>query len=273
MRNFILIFISLLICNLSGQVLNGYIRDESGKPVSFVNIGVENKNLGTVSDLNGQFTLKVNNKFINDTLIFSCIGYSTKTISINNLIDNFAADSIIIKLEKTYYPINEVEIKSSNRNFVIIGDKKNKGKYSIGIINNKLGYELGKSFTIKDDCILQKLLISPAYNDFDSVYYRLNIYQKEKGRFKPILSKPIYITLTEDDFSNEIISIDLTDYQIKLTDNALLTFENIVDKGEGSVRFYAGLLKGTTYTRETSHGKWTKIPIDLSFSIQVKEIE
>ena len=53
----------------------GVVVDESGKPIPYVNIWVENENIGTTSEENGEFSINVSD---NKYLIFSAIGYETQ---------------------------------------------------------------------------------------------------------------------------------------------------------------------------------------------------
>jgi len=59
---------------------------ESDRPLSYVNIGVFEANIGTISDPDGSFILEIPNELQDDTLIFSLIGY-----------------------DRVYHPINQIE--------------------------------------------------------------------------------------------------------------------------------------------------------------------
>lgn len=60
--------------NLQGQVL-----DDSGEPVIGANVVVEGRNLGTITDLDGRFTLQTQ---VGDVLKVSYIGYITQKVSV-----------------------------------------------------------------------------------------------------------------------------------------------------------------------------------------------
>lgn len=57
--------------NLKGTVVNA----RTAEPVPFANIGILNKNVGTVTNEDGTFQLDVSKLAANDTLRVSCIGY------------------------------------------------------------------------------------------------------------------------------------------------------------------------------------------------------
>ncbi|SDG69784.1 carboxypeptidase-like regulatory domain-containing protein [Winogradskyella thalassocola] len=87
----ILILIQLLNFQsfLQDIVMTGTILDsESNNPIEFVNIGVLHKNKGTISNLNGKFSLRVSKEFKNDSLTFITIkstnvSYNQKAIVIS----------------------------------------------------------------------------------------------------------------------------------------------------------------------------------------------
>lgn len=60
--------------------IKGVIRDEKGAPMPGASIKVKGKNITTVSDENGAFTVTAEN---NDKLIFSFVGYETQEVSVS----------------------------------------------------------------------------------------------------------------------------------------------------------------------------------------------
>ena len=77
------------------------VADSNSKqPLAFVNIGVVNKNIGTVSDLDGFFSLKLNPTEKEDLIRFSMIGYKSHTETIASFINNFSkGDTVFLKEE------------------------------------------------------------------------------------------------------------------------------------------------------------------------------
>lgn len=85
MRSAQIAFTILLIsvcCYAQQRTIHGQITDAStGLPVPSATIGVKGSGQGTVSDAKGQFSLKA---AANDSLIFSSVGYLTKTLYVGN---------------------------------------------------------------------------------------------------------------------------------------------------------------------------------------------
>lgn len=65
--------------------INGTVRNEDGEMLPGVNIIVEGTKIGTQSDFDGNYSLEVE---ANQTLQFSYIGYTTKSVTVSN-ISNF----------------------------------------------------------------------------------------------------------------------------------------------------------------------------------------
>lgn len=78
----------------------GIVVDENNKPIPYVSIWVENENIGTTSEENGQFEIHVSDK--NKNLIFSSLGFEKKIVK--------ASDAQMVKLVSTAYNLKEVVI-------------------------------------------------------------------------------------------------------------------------------------------------------------------
>src|SRR6267142_1827990 len=61
---------------LSGSVIEG----RTGKPIPFVNIGIVEKNIGTLSDPDGSFELTIPAQYVHDSVIFSSLGFNKRII-------------------------------------------------------------------------------------------------------------------------------------------------------------------------------------------------
>lgn len=111
----LLVFIT---CSVSAQI-KGIVKDSlTGKPISYVNIWVENENIGSTSEENGTFFINTEAK--GKRLIFSTLGYEKKIIK--------ASEASEVNLKLTAYSLNEVVISKS------IGTKS----IEIGKTNNEI---------------------------------------------------------------------------------------------------------------------------------------
>ena len=83
----IILIISLLVSTFANSQIKAIvINSETKEKIPFVNIWIENENIGTTSNEKGEFTLNANNT---QKIIFSAIGYENltlKTTSIKNTV-------------------------------------------------------------------------------------------------------------------------------------------------------------------------------------------
>lgn len=104
-----LIFI-LLTTSLKATTLEGIIYDSKTQtPVPYANVFL-NQYAGTISDINGKFTLFIKNYNSIKHLSISCIGYNQKVLSLNNL-DTIGLNKI--DLIPVIYNLSSTEIISS----------------------------------------------------------------------------------------------------------------------------------------------------------------
>ena len=82
-KRFILSFLTLLTCTImyAQQAITGNVVDQTGEPVIGATVMEKGASNGTVTDFDGNFTLKVE---AGKTLVFSYIGYQTQELPAQN---------------------------------------------------------------------------------------------------------------------------------------------------------------------------------------------
>ena len=94
-----------------GQVIDAATKE----PLPYVNIGLLNKNIGTVSDETGYFELEVNTEQNSrDTLRFSMIGFETKSYTLNDFINQ---NEIEVYLTEKSTALDEVILSSKRKKY------------------------------------------------------------------------------------------------------------------------------------------------------------
>jgi len=83
------------------STIGGLVKDENNNPLVGASIHVQNTNIGSLTDQNGQFELKAS---IGQTLIISYIGMETKSITIKNLKD------LVITMQSEGSTLNELVV-------------------------------------------------------------------------------------------------------------------------------------------------------------------
>lgn len=114
MKPYLTAFYILLICTSSifpqERILRGTIQNTEDKSsLPYVNIGISQKGVGTVSDAKGIFNLQLTDKITKkDTLIFSCIGFETKKFLVAELLPS----KNLIELKPLPTALEEVVVKA-----------------------------------------------------------------------------------------------------------------------------------------------------------------
>lgn len=100
-----LAFLLLTIQNFAQNT--GIVQDSlTRKPLPYVNIWVDNENIGATSEENGSFT--ISNDALNKTLVLSCVGYETKAIKLSG-------NNQVFYLKETSIPLEEVLVQSQKK--------------------------------------------------------------------------------------------------------------------------------------------------------------
>ena len=84
-KHALLLFIMLFVFGIAGaqNVVNGTVTDESGTPLIGADVLIKDTNMGTVTDLDGTFSLEVPEG--NNTLVVSYVGYSTVEVNVDGV--------------------------------------------------------------------------------------------------------------------------------------------------------------------------------------------
>ena len=90
-------------------ILNGKILDlENNSPVPYASVSLWNKTIGTISNIDGEFEIKIQDENKNDTLVFSCLGYQKYLLPIHD----FEFEKNSIYLRPVSIRIKEIKVKA-----------------------------------------------------------------------------------------------------------------------------------------------------------------
>ena len=217
MKNTAYIFL-LFSCFVSAQI-KGVVKDSlTGKPIPFVNIWVENENIGSTSEENGTFFINTTEK--GKKLIFSTLGYEKKIIKASAVSE--------VNLKQTAYLLNEVVIsKSIGTKSIEIGKNKNEMYQAFDNgpkIDTKFFPYLSsykktkylKQVSIYTDSRIEDAIIKIHFYNVDS-----NGYPAEE-----LLDKDFVVTVKK---GTRINRFDLREFNLKFPKNGLFVgFEKLM---------------------------------------------
>lgn len=208
----------LVTFSLSAQI-KGVVKDSiSGKPIPYVNIWVDNENIGSTSEENGTFFINTTEK--GKKLIFSTLGYEKKIIK--------ASETSEVNLKPTAYSLNEVVIsKSIGTKSVEIGKTKNEMYQAFDNgpkIDTKFFPYLA---SYKRTKYLKQVSI---YTDSRIEYaiIKIHFYGVDSNGFpgEELLDKDFVVTVKK---GTRINRFDVTDFNLKFPKNGLFVgFEKLM---------------------------------------------
>jgi len=252
------------------KVFEGNTKDRAtGQEIAYVNIGVLNKNIGTVSNINGKFQLPLDNKFDSETLKISIVGYKSLTFTVSDFKKIISENSIVL-LDKNIAELKEIVIKNKNLREARLGNVLERRTVSAGFVNNVLGNEIGIVVKVKGKpTYIEAFHAMVDYNHYGELKFRLNIYDLKKGiPDNPLLTESIIV---KSRIEKGELTVDLSDYNIMVNGDFFVSLELIEGLGEGGLHFLADEDGPKVFTRAVSQGKWNKVDeVSFGFSVSVK---
>ena len=262
----IVLFTLLFPFHTQAQSLNGRILDAQTKqPVEFASIGILHRNAGTVANEQGNFVLNTEKAAPADTIKVSMLGYESRLFLVRDFENFLAQQSGMISLQPQNRKLQEVVIKPRKTKIITAGNTTDSKFMSAGFTSNDLGSEVGTvlRYNKKKPGKLENVNFNIASNSYNNVLFRVNLYEFKNGKIgENLLKEPLYTDFTGD---SGTLTLDLSDKDIYISSDCLLTLEWIKDYGRRGLFFSAGFFNSDSYARKTSHGDWFDVPAGLGF--------
>ena len=222
------------ITRVRGQVLDA----KTGKPIPFAAVTFKNKNIGSITDYSGNFSIESN--FATDAIVISSLGYESTEMPITLYNNNY---SIKIRLRPTQVQLESVDIVTTKKKRY-----KNKGNPAVMLIREVVKHRKGnrmkdldsysmdkyKKIEIDLNNITQKFMSNAMFKNFQEIF---NYVDTSKINGKPFL--PVFL--------NEIISKvyyqrDSNKKKEWIIANRTAGFDEYLD-GEGASAFILNILQ------------------------------
>lgn len=245
------------------------------QPVAYANIGVLETDLGVNSDSAGNFTLNLDTAQQDKMLLVTLIGYKDYKVKVSAFISAWKEHDHKIYLEKSTNILKEVVVKPAKLTLAKLGNDVNcdtgkKGSLPFPFLfgSTKKGKvsdtltEIGTLMKVKKKkTFIDSVQINVGNCTHAEILYRLNIYEELDGDFKNILQEPIYIRLKREQVGRSI-RINLTDKNIVVNHNFVVSVEKVKDLGPGEFKICGKVLGAAMYMRSASHhDKFMKVPV------------
>ncbi len=160
---------------VSGKVLD----ESSNTPLIFATIAVKNSNVATVTNIDGEFTLKIAETLQNPVLEVMYIGYNNKEVAVSELRTDGRSNSI--SLTQATIPIAEVVIKPISAENIILNAIDNLGDNYEKVPNQMTSFyretiKKNRSYVSIAEAVVE-IFKAPYNNEF-----RIDLAKVYKGR-------------------------------------------------------------------------------------------
>ena len=253
-RHTLLIFLFMITLSISAQQkLNGRVEDnETGEPVSYASV-IPGKGEMIVTDSSGKFSLVVRKQSrLNDSLLISAIGYSSRKIPVRDL-----ATNTIVKLIQQEKILYQVKIYAS-----IKGDERKFGYFREWKVKNN-GGEIGYVFDMPDRKFQIGQVQVKINHNYDTCWLKLHLREAMGAQVnlpaREILKKEVILPTTT---KYGLVEFDLDWEQITLPNHKLYVgFELLrcgCSQSSAPSFFFMGNEEGVNFFKETKESVWKK---------------
>ncbi len=236
-------------------MIDGIVKINQNQRLEYVNIGVKEKNIGTISNENGKFSITLDKSFLNDSLTFSYVGYKNLTIKIGDIKSSNQKDFV---LEEQPTELKEVFISTRKRKIRKLGTNSYVSMvagyvWSRENIENRDIIEHAKILNIKKPSRILNLNMN-LFNVFaDSATFRANFYTIKEN----LPNKRIQNIILSKKIKQGWNKFDLSEYDLKFDKPIFITFEYIPkSKTEREPFRISGQFLGKSIKRTSSLGTW-----------------
>ena len=202
MRKYLLLFLLLTSCTVataqdSLKTIAGRITDHDGHSIEYVAAGIPGRNIGTVSDSEGCFSLELPDTTTADLMFFH-VSYKEKRIPAAELIS--ATEPVTVILEENRLAAAVVTPgKKKDRKLVGRGARVPGGVATME--PSSTGMEIGSVIEVRKEFEVRKISFDVLRNALPGCVLGVNIYRTEgsPATFDNVLTKPIYCNIPVSD--------------------------------------------------------------------------
>ncbi len=232
-------------------------------PIEFVNIGFNNGNQGTLTDVDGYFNIRYTDATTKptDSLLISATGYYNFPIPLSKLKQLLEKRQILF-LNPTVEADNVEENDLDSQKEYLLG-YHSPNINNAASLTNLIGFggELATVVQIPPQKTkLENFHFHINSNTTDSVRLRLNIYEMKKGEIGTNLLKKSILHLVHTETGEQIINLSKENI---LVDTDIAVSLELLEVFGDSLEFELATAKdrGISFTRPTSHGDWEEHPV------------
>lgn len=245
-------------------LIEGEVIDMASKvPIPYVNIGIENSNIGTVSDENGRFEIVIPRGYKQDSISFSCVGYKKEKRVIHSALDT---ESTNVQMEQSAFLLDEVVIESKRFNRKkVLGITKVGNQFGF-VQGTGAGAEAARLLDSRKKIVYLNNAAIYVWNEKKSPFkFMVNVYEQDSLTGLPgknLMKNPLVV---ESSISKGWLEVNLNSQNLVVEKPFFISFQWL----DENLRHPLIALKGSkAFVRPTSFGSWIETK-NFSWAIKV----
>ncbi|WP_422859751.1 carboxypeptidase-like regulatory domain-containing protein [Flagellimonas sp. S174] len=269
LKGILLFWVSVPLLVSAQKEYKGRVLDaKTNTPIPYVNIGIVNKGIGTVTDEEGLFHLSMDaiKSFPDENILFSSLGYKPFKIPVSE-IELVYNEYPVIKLSPEIVQLNEVVVTNAQGEFIdeSIG-YKNSGETIFGYWkdNVALGGQLATRIMVKKGLRkLHELGFEIWSSTSDSVLLRINFYDvgsfgKPSKNLNTSRENILYTVKKGQRFAD----VDLRPFSVFAEDDFIVSLELLKVYGSDNLGLIMAAIQFDTdsFRKFSSQDEWETLP-------------
>jgi hypothetical protein len=270
----LLLIACLFLVYPSYSQIKGKCIDENGRGIPYVNISIKGKPIGTVSNLEGNFSIENASVTENDYLIFSHLNFDKKTIGIPLKKDQIQLNAKVENLKEVIVSNKKRKVKEK-----IVGTKTETESLLIYFTSKSLGTEIGKIISVKKNKVydLKNVQFNLPELGYKSATFRINFYTIVEGTIDLVkvnrtdnIVKVTKSGMAKLDLSNQDLSFE-NDFLVAVEWIDFENKENFTNQ-DNAIKFSSAVFSGPYVSRDNINLKWNseKLMLNIGPGIHLK---
>lgn len=257
------------------STIKGLVRmSNSNEPIPFAHIGIQGKNLGTISRPDGSYEIDLSQASAQDSLVFSSIGFKKASFAISDLTESFDVSLVEdIKILKEVLVTGKKQRTKTEKFGRTKPSKRTRGQN--GILDFGFGGEQGIRISTSQTYYLEEVSFHMRFNTVDSVLFRVNIYDIDENGLpgNSLLNRNLFVKSKK---GQKWIRKRLEDERLMIDQDIIITYEVVQvwfnEKSNNAIYLTFGkeYPEGGLYLRRSSMDKWiTEAPDAFPITLYV----
>jgi hypothetical protein len=141
----------------------------------------------------------------------------------------------------------------------VIGNSSNSMNTTASFDVNQIGNQLAQGMHLRRPAVLEQVSFHVAECTYDSLFYRINVYQVVNGLpTTNLLPEPVYVRVRKGQTKERLVA-DLRRFNLTVQGDIAVALEMVKNLGPGTLHLSASVLNGPIYMAAQSTSDWERL--------------